>query len=248
MPQGSECRGRAKVNSWPKTLLKLNKIHMITRPIDLLSSQNDNVRFGKRRDVLLRFRCNLPPVLKVVRIPVGSDFSVAGGFFRLGRLGVHNLDRLGSSQAFFLASACSLGCLTDLRDALLPLHLLLHFPLQAPNPAFGVAGSADQIVLKRDFLQAPVAGAPQSMSARQFAGGAFNGVVLLNLLLKSLRLHLPPPRLQWRVVLADDQSPVLLPGWNASGCCVESLVVEHLPRSAGSGDGGGRDREGALRR
>ena len=116
----------------------------------------------------------------------------------------------GSSQAFFLASACFQGCLTGLRGARLPLHLLLHLPLQASDPAFDITSGANQIVLERDFLQPPVAGAPQAMGASQFAVGAFNGVALLHLLLERLGLHLPPPGLQWRVVLADDQASVLL--------------------------------------
>ena len=103
------------------------------------------------------------------------------------------------------------------KDTLLPLHLLLDFPLQASDPAFDVAGRANQVVLERDFFQPSVTGAPQSVGAGQFAVGAFNGVALFHLLLKSLRLHLAPTRLQRRVMLADDQGPMLLPVGHALG-------------------------------
>jgi hypothetical protein len=93
------------------------------------------------------------------------------------------------------------GCLTDLRDARLPLALF-HFPLQASDSTFDVASRANQIILERDFLQTPVAGAPQSVASAQFAVGAFNAMALLHLLLKCSGLHLVSPGLERGVVLA----------------------------------------------
>ena len=70
-----------------------------------------------------------------------------------------------------LAAASSTGCLTGLRDGLLRLPCLLRFTLDASYPALDITSGADQILRKRDFLQASVTGAPRSEEKGGRKGG-----------------------------------------------------------------------------
>ena len=75
--------------------------------------------------------------------------------------------RAPSKSVFFFGSASPGDGLGALREALLKLGPLLEFPLHPANPAFRIAGGADQVVLERYFLQAAVAGTPQCRRNRK---------------------------------------------------------------------------------
>jgi hypothetical protein len=101
--------------------------------------------------LIIRFRCKTPG-FEIGENPRGERFfSGCGVFFRLRRLCVHGSDRWGFSDSLFLASASFAGCSTDLQEALLPLHPLLHFPLQASYPAFDITSGTDQTTRVRCF-------------------------------------------------------------------------------------------------
>ena len=83
-------------------------------------------------------------------------------------------------------------------------------PLKSFDPAFGVAGRADQIVLQPHFGFSTVARIFQSMRAHQFAVGSFDGVAAFGLFPERFGLLFHPARLQRVVMLSNQERPVFL--------------------------------------
>ena len=91
----------------------------------------------------------------------------------------------------------------------------LHFPGEASQPAFDVAGRADEIVLQFGLGQTTIARPPQAMRPDQLTLGAFNGIAVFHALLEWFGALLLPARLQRRVVFAHHQTAVFMGGLEA---------------------------------
>src|SRR5581483_6157773 len=88
-------------------------------------------------------------------------------------------------------------------------------PRHAREPSLGVAGGADQVILKPDLGQTAVARLPQPMGPHQFAVRPLDGIALPHPSGERLGLLLPPALLEGRVVLAHADRAVGLPAADA---------------------------------